>query len=204
VTSVNTSRKRYTRAERGRQILDAAVAVFAERGFHAASMDAVAMRVGVTKPVLYDHFGSKEGLLLGCVARAREELLDITSRAAAAATNPEQMLRLGFRAFFDYLDSHAPAWTLLYQEAALPNGEGADSLEGIRAQQTDFIAALLAAQAPGAEPVRVQAWAQVMVGACERLALWRRSASGAEVTAEQATDYLMDLMWTGMAGLRTA
>jgi AcrR family transcriptional regulator len=204
VTSVNTSRKRYTRAERGRQILDAAVAVFAERGFHAASMDAVAMRVGVTKPVLYDHFGSKEGLLLGCVARAREELLEITSRAAAAATNPEQMLRLGFRAFFDYLDSHAPAWTLLYQEAALPNGEGADSLEGIRAQQTDFIADLLAAQAPGAEPVRVQAWAQVMVGACERLALWRRTASGAEVSAEQATDYLMDLMWTGMAGLRTA
>ena len=66
-------------------------------------------------------------------------------------------------------------------------------------QQTDFIAALLAAQAPGAENVRVAAWAQVMVGACERLALWRRGASGAEVTAEQATEYLMDLMWTGMA-----
>ena len=199
MTSVNTPRKKFTRAERSRQILDAAVAVFAERGFHASSMDAVAERVGVTKPVLYDHFGSKEGLLLGCVARAREELLDVTSRAAAAATNPEQMLRLGFHAFFDYLDSNAPAWTLLYQEASLPNGEGADSLEGIRAQQTDFIAALLAAQAPAADSVRVQAWAQVMVGACERLALWRHGAARAEVTAEQATDYLMDLMWTGMA-----
>ena len=123
MTGVNGPRKRFTRAERGRQILDAAVAVFAERGFHAASMDSVAERVGVTKPVLYDHFGSKEGLLLGCVGRAREELLDVTSKAAAAATNPEQMLRLGFHAFFDYLDSNAPAWTLLYQEAALPNGE---------------------------------------------------------------------------------
>jgi AcrR family transcriptional regulator len=198
VTSVNTPRQRFTRAERGRQILDAAVAVFAERGFHAASMDAVATRVGVTKPVLYDHFGSKEGLLLGCVARAREELLEVTSRAAAAATNPEEMLRLGFLAFFDYLDSHSPEWGLLYQEAALPNGGGADSLESIRAQQTDFIAALLAAQAPGAGSVRVQAWAQVMVGACERLALWRRSAAGSEVSAEQATEHLMDLMWTGL------
>lgn len=199
MTSVNTPRKRFTRAERGRQILDAAVAVFAERGFHAASMDAVATRVGVTKPVLYDHFGSKEGLLLGCIARARDELLEVTSRAAAAATTPEEMLRLGFRAFFDYLDSHSPAWTLLYSEAAIPDGKGADSLEGIRAQQTDFIAALLAAQAPEAGSARVQAWAQVMVGACERLALWRRGASGAEVSAEQATEYLMDLVWTGLA-----
>jgi AcrR family transcriptional regulator len=199
VTSVNTPRRRFTRAERARQILDAAVEVFAERGFHAASMDAVAERVGVTKPVLYDHFGSKEGLLLGCVARAREELLEVTSSAAAAATNPEQMLRLGFRAFFDYLDSHSPAWNLLYQEASLPNGAGADSLESIRAQQTDFIAALLAAQAPEAGPARVQAWAQVIVGACERLALWRRGSAGAQVSAEQATEYLMDLLWTGLA-----
>ena len=200
MTSADPPRKRFTRAERGRQILDAAVAVFAERGFHAASMDAVATRVGVTKPVLYDHFGSKEGLLLGCVARAREELLEVTSRAAATATSPEQMLRLGFRAFFDHLDSHSPEWGLLYQEAALPTGDGADSLEGIRAQQTDFIAALLAAQAPEAGSVRVQAWAQVMVGACERLALWRRGA-GVDVSPEQATEYLMDLMWTGLARL---
>lgn len=201
MTSADPPRKRFTRAERGRQILDAAVEVFAERGFHAASMDAVAMRVGVTKPVLYDHFGSKEGLLLGCVARAREELLEATSRAAEAATNPEQMLRLGFRAFFEYLDSNAPAWSLLYQEASLPTGDGADSLESIRAQQTDFIAALLAAQAPEAGAIRVQAWAQVMVGACERLALWRRNTGGTAVSAERATEYLMDLMWTGLATL---
>lgn len=198
MTSVNPPRKRYTRAERGRQILDAAVAVFTERGFHAASMDAVAMRVGVTKPVLYDHFGSKEGLLLGCVTRAREELLEVTSRAVAEATNPEQMLRLGFRAFFDYLDSNAPAWSLLYQEASLPSGDGADSLESIRAQQTDFIAALLSTQAPDTGKLRLQAWAQVMVGACERIALWRHTAAGAEVSAEEATEYLMDLMWTGL------
>jgi AcrR family transcriptional regulator len=48
-----TPRRRVTRAERERQILDAAVAVFTERGFGHASMDAVAERVGVTKPVLY-------------------------------------------------------------------------------------------------------------------------------------------------------
>lgn len=203
VSTTGTPRRRYTRAERNRQILDAAVAVFAERGYQTASMDAVAARVGVTKPVLYDHFGSKEGLLLGCIARAREELLEVSTRAAATARSPEEMLRSGVLAFFEYLDANSQAWALLYEETALPVGRGADSLEGIRAQQTDFIAALLATHAPDVDSVRAQGWAQVIVGACERLALWRRTEAGADVTAAQATGYLMDLVWTGMTGLGT-
>jgi AcrR family transcriptional regulator len=103
-------RRRVGRAERERQILDAAVAVFGERGYQNASMDQVAERVGVTKPVLYTHFGSKEGLLLACIARARAELLDVTSAAATSASTPEEMLRRGTLAFFDYLESQAPAW----------------------------------------------------------------------------------------------
>ncbi len=198
MNGVTTPRRRFTRAERERQILDAAVTVFTDRGYHAASMDAVAERVGVTKPVLYTHFGSKEGLLLGCVARARAELLEVTSAAAARASGPEDMLRSGVRAFFEYLDERAPAWTLLYQETAL----AAEAVEGIRAQQTKFIAGLLGAQAPGRDRRRLEAWAQVIVGACERLALWRgRSGPAAdrEVSADLATEYLMDLVWTGLA-----
>ncbi len=114
-------------------------------------MDQVAARVGVTKPVLYTHFGSKHGLLLACVARARAELLEVTSTAAAAAGNPEEMLRSGTLAFFDYLERNAPAWTLLYSEASVAG----EALEGIRAQQTDFIATLLAAQAPGTDRQRL-------------------------------------------------
>jgi AcrR family transcriptional regulator len=182
-----------SRAERERQILDAAVAVFGERGYQAASMDVVAERVGVTKPVLYAHFGSKDGLLLACIARARAELLEVTTTAAASADGPEEMLRRGTLAFFEYLERREPAWTLLYSESTVAG----EALEGIRAQQTDFIAALLAAQAPDADPQRLAGWAQVIVGACERLALWR----GRErtVTSEQATEYLMDLVWTGLA-----
>ena len=84
------TRTRLPRAERERQILDAALAVFAERGFQHASMDAVAERVGVTKPVVYTHFGSKEGLLLACLAQARAELLEVTTAAAASADTPRR------------------------------------------------------------------------------------------------------------------
>jgi AcrR family transcriptional regulator len=190
-------RRRVSRAERERQILDAASAVFTERGYQAASMDAVAERVGVTKPVLYDHFGSKEGLLLACIARARTELLEVTTAAAASASNPEDMVRRGFRAFFDFLDAKGAAATLLYEEAATPTGPAAEALEGIRNQQTEFVTGLLRAQTPGADPRRVEAYAQVIVGASERLALWRGRRG--DVSAEDATEYLMDLVWPGLA-----
>ena len=114
VQAAPARRRRVGREERERQILDAAVAVFSERGYANASMDAVAERVGVTKPVLYTHFGSKEGLLLACVAQARTELLEVTAAAAAAATTPEDMLRRGTRAFFEFLDERAAAFSLLY------------------------------------------------------------------------------------------
>lgn len=187
-----------SRAERERQILDAAVAVFGERGYQSASMDVVAERVGVTKPVLYAHFGSKEGLLLACIARARGELLEVITTAAASAHGPEEMLRRGTLAFFEYLERRQPAWTLLHSESTVAG----EALEGIRAQQTDFIAALLAAQAPDADPQRLAGWAQVIVGACERLALWRGSER--TVTSEQATEFLMDLVWTGLSAVGSA
>ena len=189
-------RRRVPRAGREQQIVDAAVAVFGERGYAGASMDAVAERVGVTKPVLYTHFGSKEGLLLAAIARARAELLEVITEAAAPAQDPESMLRNGTLAFFTYLDRRAPAWQLFCSEAGVAD----DALEEIRAQQTDFIAGLLAAQVPGTAPERLTGWAQVIVGACERLAVWR--GQDETVTAEQATEYLMEVAWTGLAGLR--
>jgi AcrR family transcriptional regulator len=190
-------RRRIGRAEREQQILDAAVEVFTERGYRTASMETVAERVGVTKPVLYTHFGSKEGLLLACIARARAELLEATATAAGGAEGPEDMLRRGTKAFFDFLDDQGPAWTLLYSEA----GVTSDALEGIRGQQTDFIAALLAVQAPGTDPQRLAGWAQVIVGACERLARWRGRAGTDRISSAEATEYLMDLAWRGLASL---
>lgn len=158
-------------------------------------MDAVAERAGVTKPVLYTHFGSKDGLLLACIAQARAELLEVTTAAAATADAPEDKLRRGTLAFFRYLERGEPAWTLLHSEARVAG----DALEDVRAQQTGFIAALLAVQAPHAPTQQLTGWAQVVVGACERLAIWRRTDP--TVTAEQATEYLMDLAWTGLRSL---
>ncbi|WP_037080140.1 TetR/AcrR family transcriptional regulator [Pseudonocardia spinosispora] len=192
------TRRRVGRTERERQILDAATAVFTERGYQAASMDAVAERVGVTKPVLYDHFGSKEGLLLASVARTRQELLTETTKAVAGASEPEDMVRRGFRAFFDFLDARAYAWTLLYEGAMNPVGTAGEAVDSIRNQHIDLIVGMIRLQAPDADPRRLESYAHIIVGASERLALWRNRRG--DVSAADATEYLMDMIWTGMGG----
>ncbi|MBO0851148.1 MAG: hypothetical protein J2P20_16925, partial [Pseudonocardia sp.] len=63
--------------------------------------------------------------------------------------------------------------------------------------QTEFVVGLLGLQAPGADARRLEGYAQVIVGAAERLALWRGRRG--DISADEATEYLMDMVWTGMA-----
>jgi AcrR family transcriptional regulator len=184
-------RRRAGRDARERQILDAAVVVFTERGLSAESMGVVAARVGVAEPLLHTHFGSMHGLFAACVERAKTELLEATSSAAGLADSPEGMLRLSALAFFTHVERNDATWRLLRTDPA--------ALESIRGQQTDFVASLLAERAPRADPYRLAGWAQVIAGACERLAAWR--AAVRTVSAEQATDCLMDMVWTGLAAV---
>ncbi|MGH3994271.1 MAG: TetR/AcrR family transcriptional regulator, partial [Pseudonocardiaceae bacterium] len=107
------------RADRERQMLEVAEELFAERGYQAASMDEIAERVGVSKPMLYAYFGSKDGLLLGCVRRARAELREVTMAAIAQGGTPYEVLRRGLIAHFRFIDAHTSAWAILRTEAAL-------------------------------------------------------------------------------------
>ena len=82
------------KAQRMAQMLTVAEEIFAEQGYLATSMDEIAVRCGVSKPMLYEYFGSKEGLLIGCIHRARTELREKTAAAIAGAQSPEEFLRL--------------------------------------------------------------------------------------------------------------
>lgn len=139
-----TRRRRMPRAQREQQMLEVAEAVFAERGFAAASMDEIAERVGVSKPMLYEYFHSKEGLLLACVAQARAELREVTERAVEGSTDARAALRSGLRAFFVFARERRQGWSLLRHELALIGTSASEALEATRRQQTDLIAKLMA------------------------------------------------------------
>lgn len=191
-----STRKRMPRAERERQMIEVAEAVFAERGYVAASMDEIAERVGVSKPMLYEYFHSKEGLLLACIAESRAELRKVTEEAVAGALSAEDALRRGLLAFFVYIRERRQAWSLLRHEMVLIGTSASDEIEATRQQQTDLIAKLMAGYFDTGSPLGVEAAAEFVVGACERLAIWCERHD--EVTPERATDYAMDVLWSGL------
>ncbi|MGH3439706.1 MAG: TetR/AcrR family transcriptional regulator [Sciscionella sp.] len=189
-------RKRMPRAERERQMLAVAEEVFAERGYVAASMDEIAERVGVSKPMLYEYFGSKEGLLVGAIRESRAELRAVTERAIDGVTDADEALRKGIMAFFDFITEHRQAWSLLRNESTLLAGSTAAEIEATRQQQTDLMITLFGHYLPNATPSEHEATAEIVVGACERLAIWCERRQ--DITPRQATEHIMRSLWYGL------
>ncbi|VVJ15930.1 Transcriptional regulator [Amycolatopsis camponoti] len=189
-------RKRMPRAERMRQMVEVAEQVFSARGYAAASMDEIAELVGVSKPMLYEYFNSKEGLLLACIRESRSILREVTEQATVGAATAEDALRRGLLAFFVFIRERREAWSLLRHEMALIGTPAADEVEETRRQQTDLIAALMSGYFDSGDDLRAEAAAEFVVGACERLAIWCERHD--EVSPQMATEYAMDVLWSGL------
>jgi AcrR family transcriptional regulator len=151
--------------------------------------------------MLYEYFGSKDGLLAACLARSRQQLQDKTIAAVAAGGDPREVMLRAVRAFFDFVDDHAAAWAVLQSEAMLNAGPGAQGIEEIRRQQGAYTQALLAS-VPGGDrisPLELQVRAEMVTGACERVAVWRSGQQG-QVSAERAAELVLDALWPGLLG----
>jgi AcrR family transcriptional regulator len=184
-------------------MLEVAERLMAERGYHAVSVDELAAEVGVSKPMVYAYFGSKEGLLVGAIRRARTGLLEAIVHAVDGLTDPEEVLRRGLLAAFEFIDQHNAAWRMLRQELNLNQGPAAEEFEAIRQQQTEFNAVLISSLVDSRlqlSPLELEAYGEIIVGACERLAVWRDRHP--EVTAEEASGHVMALIWPGLAALQ--
>ncbi|WP_245667373.1 TetR/AcrR family transcriptional regulator [Actinomadura macra] len=190
-------RRRMSRAERERQMLDVAEEVFGDRGYQATSMDEIAERCGVSKPMLYEYFGSKDGLLLACITRSKAELLDVTQKAMAGATAPEDILWRGMVAYFSFIDAHSKSFDMLLREPFAASPRTLEAVEATRRQQSTLVAGMLTAFAPSAPQDAVDAFTEIIIGGSERLAQWRTRRP--EVTAEDAARYMTDFCWNGLS-----
>ncbi|WP_231334837.1 TetR/AcrR family transcriptional regulator [Actinomadura graeca] len=196
-TSPPPRRRRMSRAERERQMLDVAEEVFGDRGYQAASMDEIAERCGVSKPMLYEYFGSKDGLLLACITRSKAELLDVTQKAMAGATAPEDILWRGMVAYFSFIDAHSKSFDMLLREPFAASPQTLEAIEATRRQQSTLIAGVLTTFAPSAPRDAVEAFTEIIIGASERLAQW--CTHRPEVSAEDAARYMTDFCWNGLS-----
>jgi len=116
-----TTPRRMQRADRERQLLDVAAAEFGSRGYAHASMDRIAEEAGVTKPLLYNYFGSKDGLAVACVDRAGARLVEAV---AAAQTGPALgRVTQTLAAIFRTLEGSRYDWSVLYDATLRPGTE---------------------------------------------------------------------------------
>ena len=194
---------RVPRAVRSEQLLELADRLFAERGFHAASMDELARRAGVSKPVIYDHFGSKEQLFATCVRRTGEALADQVAKAVSEESDPRARLRAGSIAYFRFLQDQLQAWIVLFDDEDIRDARFAAEASRIRHRQSDLMIHLMAETSgttPGHEGrPRLEAMTLAIAGAYESLSLWWHKHP--EVSPEELTDWLLDLIWPGLEQL---
>jgi len=113
------------------QLLEAALALFADRGFHHTSMDDIAERAGVTKPVLYQHFRSKQKLYLELLETVGAELVAVVEASASGGASPHQQVLAGFEAYFRFVSERTSAFRLLFGRGARGSDEFADTIRAV-------------------------------------------------------------------------
>ena len=198
-----TGRQRLAPDVRRRQVLDAAVAVFSEEGFHGASMDAIAVRAGVSKPLVYAHGGSKDELFAACLHREADRLLrSVQSAAGEPDAEPLARLRRALRAFFLALTTRRQGWTVLWRQAS--TGPFAGEVDALRRRVVEQAADLMAGGL-GVPRARVLPYAHTLVGAAEGLADWWLTDPEAAATtgpgdpADVLADLLVAVVGPGLA-----
>jgi AcrR family transcriptional regulator len=183
---------RVPRPVRERQLLELAEALFAERGYAGASMDELARRAGVTKPVVYELFGSKDGLFGACVDRSIERLAADISTAVRAQDDPEARLRAGGLAFIRFAAGNRVAWDLMSM-----GGSFEQQARAVRSSQAELIRELMAEMArDDVDQRELEVAAHAVNAAYEGVAHWMWAHP--EVPIEQIADWIADLLIPGL------
>ncbi|MGO9961685.1 MAG: TetR/AcrR family transcriptional regulator [Solirubrobacteraceae bacterium] len=188
---------------RERSILDVAGRVFADAGYDRASMDRIAQLAGVSKPMLYSYFGSKEGLYVAYVKRTGGEL---TQRLVEADSSDQRVrLRLVIDEFLRFVEQHRDGWTVLYRELTTRRPV-AEQVAQVRARIVAEVRRMLEGQdSDGFSALRApasEAVAEAIVGAGESLANWWLGR--ADVARDDVAEWYVGLTRAAIAAANQA
>jgi AcrR family transcriptional regulator len=183
---------RVPRALRERQLVELAEQLFAQRGYARTSMEELARRAGVTKPVIYELFENKDGLFRVCVDRAIERMADSIVEAFRSETEPEARLRAGGLAFLRFARDNRVAWDLMGMQ-----GRFADQAQAVRRDQAQLIRTLMTEIAPAAtDPRELEAVAYAVNSGYEGAAHWMWEHP--DVPVEEVADWIVALLLPGL------
>ncbi|MFJ9035239.1 TetR/AcrR family transcriptional regulator [Streptomyces sp. NPDC102406] len=186
-------------------MMDAAVRVFGQRGYRAASMDEIAELAGVSKPLVYLYLNSKEELFTACIRREARALIAAVRAGVRTDAPADRQLWDGLTAFFTHTAERPDGWAVLHSQAR-SGGEPFVAEVGVAREEIVAFVASLIAQAsreaheePGPAAREVAGLALALVGAAEALAGWANADPS--VSAKEAATTMMNFAWSGLGNL---
>jgi AcrR family transcriptional regulator len=192
------SRSRMTAAERREQLIEIARRLFAERGFDGTSVEEIAARAEVSKPVVYEHFGGKEGIYAVVVDREVRGLLSMVQNALTAG-HPRVLLEQAALALLDYIEQSSDGFRILVRDS--PIGSASGSFSSIISDIASRVEYILAAEFKGRgfDNKAAPMYAQMLVGMVALTGQWWLDTR--KPSKEQVAAHLVNLAWHGLAGL---
>jgi AcrR family transcriptional regulator len=189
--------KRLPRAVREQQMLDAAVDVFSDRGFHETSMDAIAAKAEISKPMLYLYYGSKEELFAACIHREGLRFVEALAPAGAPDLTPREQLRAALEGFLGFVGANRKSWMVLYRQA-VGQQAFAGTVQSSRDRLIELTAHLLESSTKDPDAAHDYGIIAIaLVGAGEAVA---DRVAGGEIEVDAAADLLESLAWRGLSG----
>lgn len=184
--------------ERREQLVGVARSVFAERGYEATTIEEIAERAGVSKPVIYQHFGGKEGLYAVVVDREVRFLTDSIAHAFAAR-NPQDVAEAAAEAFLAYVEEREEGFLILIRDApiGMTGGTFASVISDVAARTEQLLIDEFSRR--GFDSNTAPMYALMLVGAVALVGEWWLEHR--YLPREQVAAHVVNLMWNGLRGL---
>ncbi|GAA0950339.1 TetR/AcrR family transcriptional regulator [Nonomuraea longicatena] len=194
---------RLPRLARRRQLLSAAQEVFVENGYHAAAMDEIADRAGVSKPVLYQHFPGKLELYLALLDLHVDDMVSRCREALASTSENKLRVQAAFSAFFDFVSSQGEAFRLVFESDLRNVAPVRQRVERSLRECAEMISAVIREDTDCASE-EAHLLAVGLVGMAEVSARYWMTTHGS-IPKEAAEQLMARLAWRGISGFpRTA
>jgi len=189
---------RLPRSARRAQLLEAAQEVFVESGYHAAAMDDIADRAGVSKPILYQHFPGKLDLYLALFDQHSGELLDLIRAALASTTENKQRVAASIGAYFEFVDRDGAPFRLIFESDLTNEPAIRERVDKMSQDSAEAIAEVIKEDTdlPGAEAHLLGMALSGMAQICARF--WLSQCSS--IPRDEAARLVATLSWRGLGG----
>jgi AcrR family transcriptional regulator len=196
---VSTKRVRMTAQERREQLVGVARSLFAEKGYEATSIEEIAERAGVSKPVVYQHFGGKEGVYAVVVDREVRHLTSSITRSFDAPT-PRRVAEGAAEAFLLYIEEHEEGFRVLIRDApiGMTGGSFASVISDVATRAERLLVDEFSER--GFDDTTAPMYALMLVGAVALVGEWWLEHR--TLPREQVAAHVVNLLWNGLRDLQ--